>query len=198
VQIPGAARVVWNTNITPEHVIVGVLSPHDHGRPSRGTPNMAVAKHSQGSNKHYLIPRLNIDKGFGIVFEKKVDKRESRSLLFNGRFLLDDYSKPHESIWQPAMAKHFQESNKHYLIPRLNIDKGFGIVFEKKVDKRESRPLLFNGRFLMDGSSKPHESIWRGTPLFLNGRTAEARQMQSSDMTVVEDHRSSFLFNAMF
>jgi hypothetical protein len=98
---------------------------------------------------------------------------------------------PHSS--ELAMAKRSQESNKHYLNPRLNIDKSFGIVFEKKADKRESRPLLFNGRFLLDSTSKPHESIWRSTPLFLNGRTSEAKQMQSSDMTVVEDHKTSFL-----
>ena len=35
----------------------------------------------------------------------------------------------------------------------LGVDKTFGLVFEKKVDARESRPLLYNGSFVLHDPS---------------------------------------------
>lgn len=69
----------------------------------------------------------------------------------------------------------------------LHIDKQFGLVFEKKADKREARPLLYNGRFLLDSAAKLAENLWRYSPLFVNGRTHEAKQLSGNSMTSVED-----------
>ena len=69
----------------------------------------------------------------------------------------------------------------------LNVDRSFGIVFESKVDSRETRPLLYPGRFLLPEHLKEHESIWRSSKLFLDGRTTPAVQIPGREMRIIED-----------
>lgn len=109
--------------------------------------------------------------------------------------------------WKPGQLWLLDHQTQKTMVQQgLNVDKTFGVVFEKKagpknthnphhpstitryqVDLRDDRPLLYNGRFLYPSHVKQHENAWANSSLVTTGRTDSASQLATKDMLSVED-----------
>jgi hypothetical protein len=75
----------------------------------------------------------------------------------------------------------------------INLDKAFGLVFSGRVDQRDTRPLLYQGRVMVASHVKLHETPWKKSHLILHGRTEAAKQLGTRDMESIEETDPSSL-----
>ncbi len=64
----------------------------------------------------------------------------------------------------------------------VTFDNSFSLLFEKKVDERDSRPLAYHGRIVMN-----KKSCWKDSQLVTKAFTEPAQQLAAKDMSLVED-----------
>jgi hypothetical protein len=85
-------------------------------------------------------------------------------------------------LFMLEFAAHKNLSNRS-----INVDKAFGIVFQGRVDARDTRPLLYNGRLMQASHVKLNESPWKKSQLIVTGRTEPCKQLGTRDMESIEE-----------
>ena len=68
----------------------------------------------------------------------------------------------------------------------LNIDMKWAFPFKSKIDVRDNRPLMYDGRLVVPTQTKEHDFVFKNTPI-MQGRTELAEMLPSSQMKVIED-----------
>ena len=80
----------------------------------------------------------------------------------------------------------------HFCIKSLvqrgcNVDKTWGLFFERKADPRDARPLLCDARFVFASHVEVHMRPWRASQLVVDGRAEAARQLTAPETELIED-----------
>ena len=89
--------------------------------------------------------------------------------------------------------KEHQLFNMQSMIPKplvqkgCSLDLGFALMYDKKADERDSRPLLYPGRIITSGQGLKKPNMWLKSMLVREQRTQLAQQVKTKDMDVVED-----------
>ena len=68
----------------------------------------------------------------------------------------------------------------------LNLDGKWALLFKQKPDSRDTRPLVFDGRFICSPEGHSNESVFKKCPI-MSGRTELADMLPRSRMQVIED-----------
>lgn len=68
----------------------------------------------------------------------------------------------------------------------IHLDKKFALTFSSKVDTRDTRPLLYDGRLLTAPGVTDNDHFFKASPLFM-GSVQPAKMLKSSQMVTVED-----------
>ena len=68
----------------------------------------------------------------------------------------------------------------------LNLDGKWALLFKQKPDSRDTRPLVFDGRFICSPEGPSNESVFKKCPI-MSGRTELADMLPRSRMQVIED-----------
>ena len=72
-----------------------------------------------------------------------------------------------------------------FLMRGLNIDMKWALPFKSKIDARENRPLMYDGRLVVP-MTQESDFVFKNTPI-MQGRTELAEMLPSSQMKVIED-----------
>lgn len=75
---------------------------------------------------------------------------------------------------------------------KITINKKWGLSFEARLDLRDNRPLLYDGKLLLSEGEKDKDYLWASSKI-MRGRTEYARQLPSKSMQMVEDVTSDAL-----
>ncbi|CAE7444301.1 unnamed protein product [Symbiodinium sp. CCMP2592] len=76
------------------------------------------------------------------------------------------------------------------------MDRGFSLIFNDKLDERDDRPLVYPGHLLMSPSTDVQTNgnvLWKKSSLFRRSRTNEASQVSGKDMIMMENVGESVL-----
>eukprot|EP00974_Lingulodinium_polyedra_P106299 10287932-Lingulodinium_polyedra.AAC.1 len=63
----------------------------------------------------------------------------------------------------------------------LNIDMKWALPFKSKIDVRDNRPLMYDGRLVVPTQTKESDFVFKNTPI-MQGRTELAEMLPSSQM----------------
>ena len=104
---------------------------------------------------------------------------------------------PHQNICFALMPSFTYKKGQLWMLEQthtkilanraLNVDTGFTLLFNEKIDLRDSRPLNFPGRVVTGAGGKWDEFIWRPSNLVRKGRTEPAKMLATHDMVNIED-----------
>ena len=73
-----------------------------------------------------------------------------------------------------------------FLMRGLNIDMKWALPFKSKIDVRDNRPLMYDGRLVVPTQTKESDFVFKNTPI-MQGRTELAEMLPSSHMKMIED-----------
>jgi hypothetical protein len=99
-----------------------------------------------------------------------------------GLVLVPMFTYKQGSLWSTV-----EKSMKLLLKRSLFFDPSFSLLFNKKADERDSRPLAYQGRVVLSGQVQMHRSPWKGSAIIAKGHTEPANQVPAKDMVLVED-----------